>query len=275
MKGLNLKAIRIDGGTQSRVRLNPDVVAEYAQAIADGVKLPPVTVFHDGSEHWLADGFHRYHAHAKAGKASIHAEINVGTQRDAHLYAIGANKSHGLRRTNEDKRNSVQGMLDDAEWSQWTDRKIADHCGVSHTFVAAMRRPKVATLPPEHEHEVATVATRVQQNEATKVATLPPVASPILAEDDRLAESRQTIVELAEEVEDLRAKLAVEQMDASEEEKTAAAALIAELRANVKTLEAELKQMRLSRDTFQAEVRELQKQIAMNKRELQKARAAA
>lgn len=171
MRKLNLNAIRIDGETQARVSLSESTVAEYAECLE---ALPPVVVFFDGSDNWLADGFHRFHAYRKAGKASIPADIRTGTQRDAILYSYGANRAHGLRMTNADKRKAVGGMLADAEWNQWSDRKIADACGVSHTFVALMRKPPevatVATQAPEASGNVAT------QKPAKVVAVTTPTA---------------------------------------------------------------------------------------------------
>ena len=38
-----------------------------------------------------------------------------GTQRDAILWSISANATHGLRRTNEDKRRAVTRLLQDPE----------------------------------------------------------------------------------------------------------------------------------------------------------------
>ena len=111
MKNINIETIRIDGGTQSRAELNEAAVAEYAQSIKGGAALPPVVVFFDGTENWLADGFHRYHAYRAAERASIPAEVHAGTLADAQLHSYGANKGHGLQRTNEDKRNAVMGML--------------------------------------------------------------------------------------------------------------------------------------------------------------------
>jgi len=127
--------IRIDGGTQPRASLNEDVVAEYAEAIQSGSILPQVIVFHDGKDYWLADGFHRYHAHRHAGSKFISADVRNGTKRDAVLYSVGANASHGLRRTNEDKRRAVMTLLNDEEWSQWSARDVARSCLVSSTFV--------------------------------------------------------------------------------------------------------------------------------------------
>jgi ParB-like chromosome segregation protein Spo0J len=114
-------------------------VGEYADSIESGVVLPPVIVFFDGVNNWLADGFHRYWALAKLGRPSIEAEIKHGTQRDAVLFSVGANSAHGQRRTNEDKRRAVMTLLNDEEWGKWSDVEVAKRCAVSHTTVQRIR----------------------------------------------------------------------------------------------------------------------------------------
>lgn len=136
---LDLDAIRVDGGTQPRAAISDDVIADYAAAMGDGASLPPVTVFYDGSDYWLADGFHRYRAARQLGLVEIEADIRQGTRRDAVLFSVGANAAHGLPRTREDKRRAVMVLLGDAEWSKWSDREIARQCAVSHPTVATMR----------------------------------------------------------------------------------------------------------------------------------------
>ena len=61
----------------------------------DGAVFPPVIVFHDGADYWLADGFHRVEAARKIDRKEIEAEIRDGTARDAILHGIGANATHG------------------------------------------------------------------------------------------------------------------------------------------------------------------------------------
>jgi hypothetical protein len=139
LQTLPLHQVRDDGGTQSRTSINDEVVKEYADAIVRGERLPPVVVFYDGSAYWLADGFHRLRAHKKSGEPTIEVDIRQGTQRDAVLYAFGANKGHGLRMSNADKRNAVLRLLRDEEWSQWSDNAIAKHVGVDHKTVAKHR----------------------------------------------------------------------------------------------------------------------------------------
>jgi len=139
LQTLNIKAIRIDGGTQSRKSISLDTVTEYREALQGGGELPPVVTHFGGTEYWLADGFHRYHAYIGEGKASIIADVREGTQREAVLFSVGANGKHGLRRTNEDKRKAVLLLVADPEWSVWSDREIARQCGVSDKTVAAYR----------------------------------------------------------------------------------------------------------------------------------------
>ena len=139
IESLQLKKIRLDGGTQPRAKIDTDVVTDYAERLDSGDEFPPVEVFHDGACYWLADGFHRYHANAKAEKKSLRCNVRKGTVRDAILFSCGANISHGVRRTNKDKRQVVETLLADAEWVKYSDRKIADICCVSHPFVADVR----------------------------------------------------------------------------------------------------------------------------------------
>lgn len=147
---LLLSKLRLDGGTQPRVALDEETVGEYADAIADGAQMPPLKVMFDGSTYWLYDGFHRFFGHKEAGEAKARCEITQGTRRDAVLASLGANDTHGLRRSNADKRRAVEIALADEEWRELSDREIAKLCHVSHTHVAEVRRagqPTVQAVP--------------------------------------------------------------------------------------------------------------------------------
>lgn len=139
MTTINIADIRVNGGTQSRASIDRGVVSEYAEAVRDGATFPPITVFFDGASYWLADGFHRYEAYSAAQVYDVPADIRQGTQRDAILFSVGANASHGLRRTNDDKRRAVLTLLNDPEWSSWSNREIARACGVSEYLVRDTR----------------------------------------------------------------------------------------------------------------------------------------
>lgn len=143
-----LASINTAGGTQSRVELSEAAVASYADAMASGETLPPIVVFHDGSTYWLADGFHRVMAATRAGSEWLTAEVRRGTKRDAILYSVGANSTHGLQRTNADKRRSVEMLLADEEWASWNDSEIARRCAVSRDLVHRCR-PSLAESASE------------------------------------------------------------------------------------------------------------------------------
>ena len=150
---LELKQLKIDGGTQPRVTINEETVTEYAEALRSGAAFPPVVVFSEGSNWWLADGFHRYFAHKRAGAEKIEADVREGTLRDAILYSVGANTEHGLRRTNEDKRKAVTTMLTNElvaknrDGSPWSDREIAGICRVDHKTVGGLRKALCGEVP--------------------------------------------------------------------------------------------------------------------------------
>lgn len=136
---IELDKIIRDRDCQPRLGIDLALVNDYAQEMVTGATFPPVTVFRDEAGYYLADGFHRLDAARTVGRDTIEAEVYDGGKRAAMLYAAGANATHGLRRTNADKRRAVEVLLHDEEWSQWSDREIARRCGVSHPFVSQIR----------------------------------------------------------------------------------------------------------------------------------------
>lgn len=181
VKDVLIESIRIDGGTQPRAEINLAVVADYAESLEQGEDLPPVDLFYDGSEYWLADGFHRYHAARKVRMADIPATVHVGTQRDAVLFSVGANASHGLRRSNDDKRRAVLTLLNDPEWSQWSAREIAKKCNVHHSTVSDLRQTvSESDTVSEVKFTTSTGKTAVHKVEPkSKPAPKPQAESPV------------------------------------------------------------------------------------------------
>lgn len=127
---------------QTRAATSSEYIDELAEQMTAGDVFPAIVLFTDGKESWLADGIHRLDAAIKA-KKKIGVDTRKGTRADAVEYACGANISHGLRRTNADKRRSV--LLALSEFPSWSDLKIAETCGVSHPFVRSIR-PQVVTV---------------------------------------------------------------------------------------------------------------------------------
>ena len=130
-QSLLIEEIRLSDEVQSRAKLNHEAIGEFADAMKEGTQFPPVVVFHDGERHWCADGFHRVYAAIKTGLDRIAAEVREGGEREAILHSVGANRAHGIRRTPEDKHRAVNILLDDPEWAQWSDGKIAQIAAVS------------------------------------------------------------------------------------------------------------------------------------------------
>jgi chromosome segregation ATPase len=96
-------------------------------------------------------------------------------------------------------------------------------------------------------------------SEVTTLKTLEKTEEPV--EDYRLQELAAAHTELAEENSRLLDKLAIASMEATPEEKAAAEETIASLRVQIKTLEAELNAVKVSRDQYQAKNAELIKQV--------------
>lgn len=149
---IKISDIRTDGGTQSRAAINEETVSDYAEIMQHPETVfPPITVYFDGKSYWLADGFHRVAAWQRVGRDEVPAEIRQGDRRQAILHSCGANAAHGLRRSNDDKRRAVMTLLEDNEWSKWSDREIGRRVRVSHTFVAKVRAGLTGNVASEDE----------------------------------------------------------------------------------------------------------------------------
>jgi vacuolar-type H+-ATPase subunit I/STV1 len=265
---IKLKDIKIDGGTQPRQFINEDVVCEYSEQILDDVVFPPIDVFFDGVSYCLADGFHRYFANKKAGYLDIEANVHEGTRRDAVLFSVGANAKHGLRRTAEDKRKAILTLINDLEWSEWSDREIARRCSVSAVTVARVKKSvNLEQTEVKYKDKHGNISTMKKKEE---VVTLKPLEKMVEPEDDKLHELAVAHQELAEENAKLLDQLAVKNMEGSDEDKQAAAETIADLRAQIKTLEAELRAVKVSRDQLQAKNADMLKQLNYYKKKVEK-----
>ncbi len=136
---LQLKDIVVDEEIQARVEVDELVAGGYASAMERGDKFPDLVVFYDGIIYWLACGFHRLLALVGLGRSEVDCEVIKGTRDDAQWYAIGCNKSHGLRRSNADKTKAVKAALKHPNGVEMSDTAIAEHVGVDHKTVAKYR----------------------------------------------------------------------------------------------------------------------------------------
>lgn len=253
---------------------------------ANGLRSP--IVLHDGM---VLDGGNRYRACVEAGVEPRFVEFEGGS---VVAFVLSAN----LHRRHLSAGQQAAIVASAQDWAQ------AQTAGSNQHKAKPQAGP--ATLPDQ----LATVAQRAAESGASertqRMADKVAKASPDLAKqvahgeislpkaieqispkpkrevsasavdlgsEQELKEAHHTIGELAQEVEQLRDKLAVENMDASEEAKTEAAEIIEDLRAQVASLEREVDALRMSRDAFQREGAEMRKQITQLTRQLKKAEA--
>jgi hypothetical protein len=164
-----LASLRLDGGTQPRVSMDTELIAEYAErmvwdeargAIVDpeGKPWEAITVYQDGEgECWLADGFHRAEAARRAGHERIQADVRAGRLEDAFVFSLGANQAHGKRRTNKDKKRAVLQALRREFTQARSDTWLAEICKVSQPSVSKYRREleRAAEIPFIEQLETA------------------------------------------------------------------------------------------------------------------------
>lgn len=118
---------------------------DLAAALKHRDKLPPVRVWEiavEGEEQatafFVTDGFHTVEGHRIAGRKSVQCKVFKGTWHDALLDAAAANQKHlAKKRSVEDKKRAVLMVLEAAP--DWTGRRVAQHVGVSHSFVDDIR----------------------------------------------------------------------------------------------------------------------------------------
>lgn len=202
---MKISDIRIDDTMQSRAQVNAAVVAEYAERLMEGAKFPPVTVFFDGTDHWLADGFHRAFAYLDAGCKDIEAIVISGSRHDGALFSCGANKTHGLPRSGACKRKAVAGTI--GLQPSWTNTEVAAHVGVTRHLVGQVRDELAHLVEQPSEDSGSTLRTYTTKHgtQATmnvakigkgKVKGNPPEAPPAEDPPPVQAEPQEPEVEL-------------------------------------------------------------------------------
>lgn len=263
---LRLEEITLDPDLQIRANLNMDTITDYAYAMQEGAKFPPIKVFDDGEKKYLVNGWHRWHGSKKAGFATIEVEIVKGTKRDALEYACGANHDNGLQRTIEDKRRAVMIMFNDMEWAERSDREIARTCKVSHQLVAKIRNE----IGAQTKERIAKNGNKVKVKERKKedVATSQGTEGDVA--ELKIQELADALIQANEEKTALEDRLSLQVLDATEEEKERLSQTLDELRKQVKVLEAENRSLKASLKVELEEKNQLLKQVSYWKKQAQK-----
>lgn len=150
-KTLSIELPRIDADTQSRIKINDDAVSDYAELIEASGKtwpFPPIDVFFDGTDHYVADGFQRLLAALRTKRGSIPCVVHKGTAKDARIFGMTANDTHGLRMSRADKRSNVEWLLDCGD--KMTQAAIAAAAGVTdRTVRTIVADRKYESVPPK------------------------------------------------------------------------------------------------------------------------------
>jgi FtsZ-binding cell division protein ZapB len=162
--------------------------------------------------------------------------------------------------SNEDKRKNVLDILDDIEWGADSDSAIARHCNVSQPFVSKLRS---ANAPEKITYKSASGKDVTRTRAPTKPEVAKETVKPT-EEEDNYDPQQEALNSLVEENDKLRDQLAV----GVSEDKDHTAKLIEELRQENKLLKIEVKTLKNSRDTYQAENAQLKRQIASMQRKV-------
>ena len=266
---IKLQKIRLDGGTQPRKEIDEPLVQHYTEILLEGKdKFPPIDLWFDGKSYWPSDGFHRFHAHKRAGFLDIEATVNQGTKRDAFLACLKANGKHGKPRTPEERRYVVQMALEDIELGEKTDVEIAAICDVSSMTVGRVRK----AMGLEKSNRVNQDGKSV--NIAGRGPKPAPEPEPEYTEDDKMHELAIEHTALSEENTKLKDMLAIRTLPVSEKARTEVQETIESLRAEVKDLEFKLRTMTQSRNEFQSKNAEMIKQLNYWKKRVERAEKA-
>lgn len=247
---------------------------------ANGLRQP--IILHEGM---ILDGGNRYRACVEAGAEPVFEEYDGGNlvsfvlSANLHRRHMTPGQQAAIVASAQDWA-TAQGIGRPEKGSSDPISTAAGRAAQSGASIATQKRAdRVAKADPELAKKVAhgetSLPAAIEQITGTRpgkpkrAVASPPEAAP--SANDELAEARHAITDLAAENESLRDRLAVEQMDASEEGKAEAAATISELRERVRTLEAENDALKASRDTYMQKVSEMQKQIAYWRKQAEKA----
>ena len=281
MKKVNALAIRTDGGTQVRFKLHEEKVGEYADLMNNGTIFPPVVVFHDGVDYWLADGFHRFFAYKKNGTTAIDCDVRQGTLEDAKQYARTANNDHGIPLTLEEQKAIARYFFTHPEFSKLSTRQLAKEMKKSHMTIGRWRS-EMDAKPVEVTYvkgdKTITMPTKnIGNNNKSgkkdtpsnkKESAVTPVTAPKEDSDDRFKELTHTIEDLHKELTAAKDVIASKRWDATEFEQEDLLDTVQQLREEIKIKDMEIATLKDSRDMFQQKNAELIRQVNSLKKKI-------
>ena len=259
----------------------PAMSADEYQSLKDSIEtsgvLNPITIY----QGMVIDGWHRYTA---ADDLGVHCPED---ELEEWLDPIDFVKAQNENRRHLTASQRAAAIVSIYKWTpsnigrprgevasplEKTNDELAAIAGTTKRTIQQAKAADKAGLI-DAVKDGALTAEQAAKIASGKVTTKPEKFTQPAADTsaDALNEAALAIGSLSEEVEVLKAELAVKHMEGSGEEKSQAAALITDLRSEIKTLNAELDAMRTSRDGLQRENRELMKQCGIYQRQLKQA----
>ena len=268
---------------------------EY-QALKDSIEtigvLNPITLF----EGMVLDGWHRYSA---ANETGIHCpSALLAEDADPRDFVLAQNKA---------RRNLTAGQRATAVTSvyRWvpahrpnnsavtagllkTTKELADIAGVGTRTIEQAKAVQSGGVQAVQDAvktgavsvETAAAVAKLPAKEQKKIAAKGPeamraAAKPVVVEPEEQEPPDYTELDAAhDQISELQSALVVANMgNVTDDDKQQAATLIAELRAEVKTLTATLKAAYLSRDSLMEENAQMKRQMQMQRKEIDKLKA--
>jgi ParB-like chromosome segregation protein Spo0J len=114
---------------------NPDHVATLVELNG---RWTPILV--SARDYSIVDGQHRYLAARQLGHTHIYCSLFTGDADAAFLEALRLNGRQGLALTLKEREQAARRVLESqADWSDWSDRRIGGLCGLSATTVGRLR----------------------------------------------------------------------------------------------------------------------------------------
>lgn len=273
----------------------PAMQADEFQALKDSIESigvqNPITLL-DGM---VIDGWHRYSAAAELGMHCPTVELDDTDPKD---FVMAQNKArrHITAAQLAMAATAVYAWRSNGE-NQHTEKRVGTECLPSKTNaeladIAGVGDRTIKQAKAVQAHAAPEVIEAVKRGEvglpkAAAIAKLPmaeqaaalhkptpkPVVEPVAEEppeETELDAVKEALSILNEENDRLNDKLAIAQLDATEEEKSAAHTTILALRSENKTLIATNRALILSRDSLMEEVVQMKRQMAMQRKEIDK-----
>jgi ParB-like chromosome segregation protein Spo0J len=108
--------------------------------------LPPIVVRKVKTAYEVIDGMHRWQVAKRIGSPTIKAVVIECGDAEAFEQAIKSNIAHGLPLTLDERKTAAVRLI---KASDWSDRRIADTCGIDHKTVGSLRPTRPSGENPQ------------------------------------------------------------------------------------------------------------------------------